>query len=183
MHEDERILEDHLDKLGNYKITAIDRKMVARLHADMSKTPIIANRTIALLSKMMNLAEAWGYRPDHTNPCRHVERYHENKRKRYLTDDELSQLGTVLQAEEAKHPAAVLAVRLLLLSGMRLNEVLALSWDVVDLQDGVIHLTDSKTGEKDVVLGAAALQLLVDAPKKSDGRFHPPGARGAMSST
>ena len=63
----------------------------------------ITNRTIALLSKMMNLAEAWGYRPCRANPCRHVNGA-ANKRKRDLTDDELSRLRTLLASPKNEAP-------------------------------------------------------------------------------
>jgi hypothetical protein len=55
-----------------------------------------ANRVLALLSKMLSLAEAWGYRPDGSNPCRHIEKYKEQARQRYLSNDELRRLGVAL---------------------------------------------------------------------------------------
>lgn len=167
--EDHRLLDDCiLPDLKDHKVGEVTRSDVARLHSKMSKTPTQANRAVALLSKMFSLAELWGYRPDHSNPCYHVQRYPEARRKRYMSAEEVKRLGIVLENEEAKSPACVLAVRLLLLTGMRLSEVLGLRWESVDLQGGVIHLPDSKTGEKDVQLGAAAVQLLLDAPKDSE---------------
>ena len=50
-----------------------------------TKKPYLANRVLALLSKAFNLAEVWGWRPDGSNPCRHVERYRENRREHYLS--------------------------------------------------------------------------------------------------
>lgn len=167
--KDQRIIEQYLEpRLGSYRINAIDRPMVSRLHSDMRSTPIMANRALALLSKILNLAEAWGYRPDGSNPCRHIERYKETKRKRYLTDEELSRLGQVLSDHESESWASVLAVRLLLLTGMRVGEVLCLKWDYLDLEKGLIHLPDSKTGEKDVVLGGPAIQLLTEARRVNE---------------
>ncbi len=177
VHEDERILEDHLSDLDAIKVSAVNRAMVAKLHAGMSGTPIMANRTVALLSKMMSLAEVWGYRPDGSNPCRGIERYKEAKRKRYLTSAEMTRLGKVLQTEETKRPVCVRGVRLLLLSGMRLNEVFTLKWSYVDFKRGALNLPDSKTGEKDVVLGGAALQLLVDVPEDKRGEWVLPSVR------
>ncbi len=52
------------------------------LHRDLADRPYQANRVLALLSKMLDLAEAWGYRPDGSNPCRHIEKYKEQARGR-----------------------------------------------------------------------------------------------------
>jgi hypothetical protein len=41
---------------------------------------------LAVLSKLMNWAERHGYWPDGTNPCRHVERFPERKRGRFLSE-------------------------------------------------------------------------------------------------
>jgi hypothetical protein len=60
--------------------------------AIVSGGPGVANRCLALLSKMFNLAERWDMRPDGTNPVRHVEKYKENKVERYLSEDELEKL-------------------------------------------------------------------------------------------
>src|SRR3954470_14151549 len=82
-----------LPALGKMKIEAVTRQDIQRLHHDLRHTKYEANRTLALLSKMFNLAEAWGLRPDNTNPSRHVERYRELKRERFFTDEEMRQLG------------------------------------------------------------------------------------------
>jgi len=54
---------------------------VAELHGSVSHIPYQANRTLGVLSKMMNLAETWGMRPRGTNPCEDIERYPEHKRE------------------------------------------------------------------------------------------------------
>ena len=72
-----------------------------------------------MLSKMFSLAEVWGWRPDGTNPCRHVKRYKEHKRERFLSPEETERLGQVLREAEEEMPSAVAAFRLLLLTGCR----------------------------------------------------------------
>jgi len=136
---------------------------VVAFHQSLRETPYQANRVLALLSKIMNLAERWGERPDGSNPCRHVEKYREDKRERFLSAEELSVLGDVLaEAEKAAklRPAVITAVRLLILTGCRLSEVLGLRWEYVDLQAQCLHLPDSKTGRKTVHLNAPALAVL-----------------------
>ena len=70
---DERNLRLHiLPTLGRLRVDAVTRADVVRLHVAMSSTPTLANRCLALLSKMFNLAEAWSLRPDGSNPTRHA---------------------------------------------------------------------------------------------------------------
>jgi len=149
--------------LGRLKVEEVTRGHVTALHDSMRATPHAANRARALLSKMFNLAEKWGLRPDGSNPCRHVERYPETMRRRFLTDDELRRLGDVLDAverERAETPAVVAAIRLLLLTGARLGEILGLRWEHVDRQACCLRLPDSKTGAKEVPIGRAAIEAL-----------------------
>jgi hypothetical protein len=68
----------------------------SRIHAEMAETPYQANRVLAVLSKAFNLAEVWGWRLDGSNPCRHVQRYREEKRERFLSSEELAALSDVL---------------------------------------------------------------------------------------
>ena len=77
--EDESRLQIILPKLGRRPVESISRENVRKLHHGLRATPIRANRALALLSKMLNLAESWGIRPDGSNPCRHVERYRESR--------------------------------------------------------------------------------------------------------
>jgi len=55
----------------------------------MEKSPTQANRVLSLVRKMFNLAELWGYRPDGSNPCRHVPKYPEKGSTRLITDEQL----------------------------------------------------------------------------------------------
>lgn len=58
--------------LGSFKVVDVERKDIAELHQKHRDIPYQANRTLGVLSKMFNLAEIWGVRPDGSNPCRHV---------------------------------------------------------------------------------------------------------------
>ena len=166
IREDEAILKNHiLPALGAHKVAAVTRADVQRLHHSMKATPYHANRTVALLSKMMNLAEKWGIRPDNTNPCRHVERYREQKRQRFLSAAELAELGKVLAAverERVEWHSVVPAIRLLIFTGARVSEILTLRWEWVDLEHGFLNLPDSKTGAKVIHLNAPAIKVLAE---------------------
>jgi integrase len=129
----------------------------------MRRTPGAANRTLALLSKIFNLAEKWGLRSDGSNPCRHVEKNPERKIERYLTAGEFARLGEALvEAERTRTemPSVIAAIRLLAFTGCRLSEILTLRWDWIDRERGCLNLPDSKTGRKTVYLGAPALEVL-----------------------
>ncbi len=117
---------------------------------------------------MFNLAELWGLRPDGTNPRRHIKKYPEKKRERYYSPAELQSIGRVLremEAEGLEYQSAINAIRLLLFTGCRLNEIMKLEWEWVDLDNAALHLPDSKTGAKTVHLGQAAVNILRNVEK------------------
>jgi integrase len=157
-----------LPRLGSHKIEEVTRSDVAAIHHSLRETPVEANRVVALISKLFNLAERWELRPDHTNPARHVERFPEKPRERFLSARELARLGEVLREGEEKgteHPSMVLGIRLLILTGCRRSEIFRLMWDEVDLATGCLRLEDSKTGAKIVPLGPPAIRLLAGAQR------------------
>jgi len=152
-----------LPALGRLRVEGVSRADVARLHHNLRHIPYQANRNIEIVSKMFSLAELWGLRPDGSNPRRHIRKYAETKRERFLSAAELRCLGEVLNemaAERVELPSAIVAVRLLVLTGCRLNEILKLRWEHVDLDAGALRLPDSKTGAKTVHLGDAAIAML-----------------------
>jgi integrase len=113
---------------------------------------------------MYTVAGKWGRVPHGFNPCVGIDHYKETQRTRFLTGEELTRLGRRLDVLETEHPYPVRAVRLLLLTGCRVNEILSLAWSDVDLGDKkhppVLHLKDAKAGPRDVPLGRAAVALL-----------------------
>ena len=152
-----------LPALGQLRVKDVSRADVAQLHHAMRSTPGAANRVLALLSKMFNLAERWGLRPDHTNPCRHVQRYAERKMERFLSPEEMARLVAALaEAEQdgTETPSVVGAIRLLAFTGGRLGEILGLRWEHVDSANGCLRLPTSKTGRKVIVLNQAASEQL-----------------------
>lgn len=152
-----------LPELGQVHVDDITRADIARLHHSLKKTPYQANRILAVLSKAFSWAEQHGYRPEGTNPCRNVEKFREEKRERFLSDMELARLGEVLAAAESdgtESPFVIAAIRLLIFTGARRNEILELRWDDVDFDRAMLRLPDSKTGAKTIYLSAPALEVL-----------------------
>ena len=164
-----RLIERHvLPKLGSTKAKDVSRDEVMKLHHSMRATPRQANQTLSVLSKLFNLAEFWGVRPDHSNPCRMIRRFSENKRERFLSDAELGRLGAVLSESETngtEHPSSITAFRLLALTGLRLGEVLGLKWENVDFEAGDLTFVDTKTGPRSSPIGAPALAVLAETPQ------------------
>ncbi|MBW4708114.1 tyrosine-type recombinase/integrase [Roseobacter sp. YSTF-M11] len=158
--------------------------------------PIIANRALAVLKAMFSWAIDLALLPEGTsNPATSIEAFKEKGRERFLSSEEMQRLGDALARAETQGlpwqvkavgsslkylPApekrmaqfdahSVAAVRLLLLTGARVREILDLEWQHVDFDRGMLRLPDSKTGAKVIVLGAAALSVLDAIPRI--GRF------------
>lgn len=170
--EYQRSVELFIDpRIGGRKVTEIQRKDIAELHHAMRKTPYQANRTLGVLSKMFNMAEVWGLRPDGSNPCLHVKRFKEEKRERFLSAEEFRRLGAVLDeilTDGSETRSAVVAIRLLMLTGCRLSEIQKLQWAHVDLDAGELNLPDTKTGGRAVPLAPSAVRLLESLPRDDD---------------
>ena len=161
-------------KIGTRKVIDIERADIAKLDHGLRGKPYQANRTLGVLSKMFNLAEVWGLRPDGSNPCRHVKKYKEEGRERFLSDDEYNRLGKALRTAEtdgAETQSAINPIWLLMLTGCRLNEIVTLKWNCVDLDASELRLPDSKTGAKTVNLGAAAVEQLKAIMKQEDNDY------------
>jgi integrase len=182
--------------LGRRKLTDVGRQDIAKLHADMKATPGAANRCLALLSKMFNLAERWGLRPEGSNPVRHIDRYPERKLERFLSADELGRIGAALKLAETDritpapatkpgrgmkprdggdNPYLIAAIRLLLFTGARKGEILSAMWEHFDAERGVLRLPDSKTGAKTIALGAPALAVLRSLERMEGNPYVLPG--------
>lgn len=148
-----------LPKLGSKKVTEITGRDIQQLHAKLRMTPYLANRALALLSTMFELSVRWGYRPN--NPAKGIAKFHEEKRDRWLSDDELVSLLTAL--DEHPNQVAANAIRLQLLTGARIGEVLSARWENFDFDRGnwtkPSHHTKQKRTEH-LPLSASALELL-----------------------
>ena len=169
-----------LPALGRLRIDEVTRADVARFHHDLRHIPYQANRNIEIISKMFTLAEMWGLRPDGSNPRRHLRKYPEQKRERFLSTAELKRLGAVLdemESERVEMASAIAAVRLLLLTGCRLNEIVKLQWEHVNLAALSLNLPDSKTGAKTVHIGQAAVMVFKGIVRD---RFNPHVITGSL---
>jgi integrase len=172
---------DLVPALGKFKVAAVDFGHVERLHHKIAqRAPILANRALAVLSKMFALAIKWRLRPD--NPCKGVERNREERRKRYLKDNELAALTKALAEYPDQQTANIF--RLLLLTGARCGEVLSATWDQFDLRAGLWSKPATSTKQKaahEVPLSAPVKQLVASLP--NDGELLFPGRGGKRRTT
>jgi integrase len=156
-------------RLGNLLIRKIDSDDVSAFHHALRNTPRQANQALAILRKMLNQAEVWKLRPEKSNPCIHIVKYPEDPRERFLLPEELAALGEVLRDATSKYaipPAALAALRLLIFTGARHNEILKLQWRQVNLAKRHLiysrteHKTGKKKGPKKIPLSTPAIRVL-----------------------
>ena len=169
-----------LRRLGHRRVADVTRGDVAALHHGLRATPYAANRTLGILSAMFTAAELWGLRPQGSNPCRYVKRFRERKRERFLSDEEYRRLGVALRESErtgTEAAPAIAAIRLLMLTGCRLSEIMNLRWENVALDAAELRLPDSKTGAKVVHLGKAAVEVLRSIVRVDDNPWVIAGRR------
>ena len=169
-----------LPELGDLPLAAVGRKHVTEMHYKLCDAPAMANKALATCSRMFNQAEAWGLAPEGSNPCRFVVKYRERRRERFLTEGEFRRLGRLLSeaaAEGGMSARAAAAIRLLMLTGCRRNEILTLRWEDADLDAGELHLRDAKTGPRAVPLSPSAAKILADLPRVAGGPWVFPGKK------
>lgn len=163
-----------LKRFGDKKIEEITTRDLQGLHHELRDLPYKANRLLSLFSKMFNLAIQWHWTTE--NPAKCVEKYYEEKRQRWLNDQELKCLWKVL--EEYPNQSIANVVRMLILTGSRRNEVLHATWDQFDLEKGVwikpAHTTKQKRMEH-IPLSAPALAILSHMKDNAHSIFLFPG--------
>ena len=164
------VLRRHiLPALGKMPLVAIERAQAVDLQQKLCDRPVTANTAVKVLSQMYRLGEGWGMVPEGCDPCRSIEKYPERRRERFLTDAEFDRLGRVLDEavdSGSASPIAVAAIRLMMLTGCRKNEILTLRWTDVDLEAGELHLGDAKAGPRTVHLPPTAVRLLKTLPRR-----------------
>jgi integrase len=189
-----------IQKFGTKKVDAITKAHVREFHASLASTPIEANRILALFRAAWN----WSVSEELIeipNPAAGIKKFKEQSVERYLSTEELVRLGKALEEAEtvglpyfvdetkpkAKHaskpvnrrtvvdPFAVGAIRLLLFTGARRDEILKARWSDFDAERGLLMLPDSKTGKKTIYLSAAALAVMVKLPRVEGHPYIFPG--------
>jgi integrase len=172
-------------QIGNMKAVTVTRIDVQRMHSKVGGAKYAANRSVVLLKAAYSWAAKQGYLAAVANPASGIDMNREKSREHFLSADEMRSIGEAMHeaetvglpvnAGDAKHapkgqritmsPHVTAAIRLLMLTGCRLREILDLRWKEVDLNQGVLRLADSKTGKKVVFLPSAAIDILTNIPR------------------
>ncbi|QUD86063.1 tyrosine-type recombinase/integrase [Phenylobacterium montanum] len=155
-----------LPALGRIKVSDVTRADVSSLVGRLAAIPCTANHVLCCLRKMFNMAEVWGYRPDGSNPCRHIPKYPQRGSTRLITDPEMRKLFAYLDradAEGLEHPFLTLGIRLQFEFAARYSEILALEWSWIDFVKRRVTWPDSKTGSISKPLSTHAANLLRNA--------------------
>jgi integrase len=124
----------------NAYLQDIDRRLVERfllelLSHGISKARV--NRYIAALKCFFNRSIDWGKLQ--TNPCRGIKLYPETPRTHWL------EAGQIAQLVEHSSPRLRPIVQVALLTGLRLGDILRLSWDRIDFDQKLIRIMQGKT--------------------------------------
>ena len=166
--------------LGRKKVHDVKRPDVAGLMEKLSYKQTEANKAFSILRKTFNMAEVWGYRPDGTNPCRHVPMFPAGKSTHLISDDDMGKLFRQLdkiEVEGLENYVIPLAIRLQFEFAARRSEIVTLEWEWVDLENRRVVWPDSKTGGMSKPMSEEAYRLLSTAPRQEGNPYVLPSPR------
>lgn len=137
--------------------------------------PYVANRVVALVRRMFNLAQTWEvFAGD--NPAAGIEFFKEEKRDRFVHPDELQSLHAAIEQEPNRYASAAFLV--LLLTGARRGEVLTMQWADLDLKQAIWRIPETKAGRPHTLpLARPVMKLLRLLPRQSGSPFVFPGRK------
>ena len=147
-----------LPAIGTRRVEDVTRADIERLVAPLPG--VSRNRVLALIGRLFTLAEVWEWRTPGSNPVRKVERAREEARDRVLSGEEMAALAAALSEEGEQHPAAVAAIRVAALTGLRIGEVLAMRWEHVAFETSRLTLPETKSGRRTHDLPTPAVEVL-----------------------
>ena len=127
------------------RLNTITKAEITTKHAEIGAAghKTRANRIVALVRTMFNLASDWGHHPG-PNPASRIKFFKEVKRDRFVRPDELPRLWRALQNEPNPYVRGAFFIGLL--TGARRSEVLGMKWEDLDLTQGLWRIPDTKAG-------------------------------------
>jgi integrase len=131
----------------------------------------VASRAISTLRSLLNHARRLGL--IEVSPAAGVRIMASQKMKRYLSAGEIRHLGKVtMQMErEGEHPTGLAAIRVMVLTGFRRMEVLAMRKEWVQPDDNLVRFPDTKSGPQMRVAGDAAMTVLEEQALRSHSPY------------
>jgi integrase len=180
---DAQMIEGYLSKWKNRRLSDIGQDDVARLHDSLGKENgrYAANRTLALLRTMFNVARDWRLFLG-PNPTEGIKMFREEKRERFLSPAELRRVNDALAEEPNVFWRAYFPLSLLL--GTRRSELLSARWTDIDLEQCIWRLPMTKAGRSHLLpLPGPAVDILSSLPNrgKSEWVFPGVGATGHLA--
>jgi len=166
--DDISMLAHYIPKLwNNRELKTFSRDEIIKIHQNIGAKNghFAANRLIALLRKMFNLAVDWGLLPEgHPNPCSRIKAFHEKKRERFIRPEELPRLWASIQEEPNIYWRGFFILNLLL--GTRRGELLSMRFKDLDLKAKIWYIPDTKPNRSHYIpLPIAAVEILNKLPR------------------
>jgi len=161
--------------------TAATLKTKARGRAVITGGGGTAAKAVGLLGGIFTWAQRRGLVPEGANPAHGIEKAASKTKDRVLSGDELRALGKVLESRSDDQAAAVAALRLIALTGLRREEACGLRWREVDQSGQSLRLENTKAGRSVRPIGEPAMDLLRSLPRRDGVEWVFPRADGQAS--
>src|SRR5215831_12441475 len=182
--EDERMTRRYLpSSWSSRRLSDFSRHEMVRLHQTIGHEHghYAANRLVALLRTMFNRAKHWG-RLKEENPVRGIKLFHEEKRERFLTAEEIARLNQALLSEPDWRWRAFFLLSLLL--GTRRGELITARWADIDFAQAVWGIPKTKSGRPHLLpLPRTAVQIFEGLPRRHSSEWLFPGEKTNTSIT
>lgn len=158
---DQWYYDNFLKPWATRRLSTISKADVTEWHRRIGRErgQHLANRARGLLSTLFNRADELGF--NGVNPCFGVKRFKEAPRERFLQPSELPAFFAAVNAEPSEQVRH--AILLLLLTGQRKSNVLAMQWSDIDLSQSLWRIPPeaAKSGKTILVhLAEPALAVL-----------------------
>jgi len=139
----------------------------------------VAARTLGMVVTILEYARK-SLKLIKENPARDVKKPPDRKQRRFLTVEEMAKIGQAIRESQAEggNATALAAIRLLLLTGLRRMECLALRRAWVDGRAGCIRFEDTKSGPQLRPIGREAVKLIEAQPAGEGGPWVFPASHG-----
>lgn len=171
-HERVRLLKIQRD-LGHFRIIQMQSKHIAAyrdLRLNAGKSPSTVLNELSLISQIFDMAiKEWSI-PIPNNPCSQIKKPKvSNQRTRRLSLDEEIALIAASNASRATLLTSLIIIAME--TGMRLGELLSLTWDNLHLDKRTAYLPVTKNGEsRTVPLSLKAIETFKAIPRRIDSK-------------